>query len=234
MFEAFPSDSPVVEEVWRSESDRVTPFISQAISRWEIVIWRHRGKARVSVRGPETRASRAASHEGAEYVGVQFRLGTYMPRLPTAARVDGEVVLPGAGGGSVWLLDEAWPVPDVDPEDAEAFADRLARRGLLARDPLIQGILAGEAGAHSARTLHRRFVRAVGLGPKTVQQIERARHATRLLERGVPIADAVFQAGYADQPHLTRSLRRFLGATPGAIARRATHRDPTDGDDGVP
>lgn len=30
-------------------------------------------------------------------------------------------------------------------------------------------------------------------------------------------ADVAYQAGYADQPHLTRSLKRFVGQTPGQI-----------------
>ena len=34
-----------------------------------------------------------------------------------------------------------------------------------------------------------------------------------------PIADVVFDAGYYDQPHLTRSLRELIGYTPGEVAR---------------
>jgi methylphosphotriester-DNA--protein-cysteine methyltransferase len=54
----------------------------------------------------------------------------------------------------------------------------------------------------------------------TFAQIERAQQAVNLLERGLSIADAVYQAGYADQPHLTRSLRRFMGQTPAQILRK--------------
>ncbi|HEV8194086.1 MAG TPA: AraC family transcriptional regulator [Ktedonobacterales bacterium] len=41
--------------------------------------------------------------------------------------------------------------------------------------------------------------------------------ATALLEQGVPISDVIYQAGYFDQPHLTRSLKRFMGQTPAQI-----------------
>jgi AraC-like DNA-binding protein len=41
-----------------------------------------------------------------------------------------------------------------------------------------------------------------------------------LLARGVSAAKVVRQAGYADQPLLTRSLKRFAGQTPSQITRR--------------
>jgi methylphosphotriester-DNA--protein-cysteine methyltransferase len=53
----------------------------------------------------------------------------------------------------------------------------------------------------------------------TIRQIERARHATYLLKQGVSILDTVHEAGYFDQPHLTRSLKFFIGQTPAQIIR---------------
>ena len=46
-----------------------------------------------------------------------------------------------------------------------------------------------------------------------------AQRAVDLLERGVPAVQVVHLAGYADQPHLTRSLKRLVGQTPSRIAR---------------
>jgi AraC-like DNA-binding protein len=39
-----------------------------------------------------------------------------------------------------------------------------------------------------------------------------------LLRQGVAIFDTAEQAGYADQPHLTRSLKRLIGLTPAQLA----------------
>jgi len=64
-----------------------------------------------------------------------------------------------------------------------------------------------------------RFLQATGLTHKTIRQIERAKHALVLLQQGVPILDVVYQAGYFDQPHLTRSLKHLLGQTPAQIIR---------------
>ena len=73
--------------------------------------------------------------------------------------------------------------------------------------------------ALSARTLRRRCLRATGLTPGLIRQIDRARQATALLQRGVSILDTVNETGFFDQPHLTRALRRFMGQTPGEILR---------------
>jgi AraC-like DNA-binding protein len=47
-------------------------------------------------------------------------------------------------------------------------------------------------------------------------RVERAR---LLLARGVPIAQAALDTGFADQSHLTRQFKRFVGVTPGEYAR---------------
>jgi AraC-like DNA-binding protein len=54
---------------------------------------------------------------------------------------------------------------------------------------------------------------------QTWRLIQRARHAAFLLGAGAPIAHAVHEAGYYDQAHLTRSLRRRMGTTPARIRR---------------
>ena len=41
-----------------------------------------------------------------------------------------------------------------------------------------------------------------------------------LLKQGVSIADTIDDAGYADQAHLTRSLKYFIGKTPSQIVHK--------------
>jgi AraC-like DNA-binding protein len=42
-----------------------------------------------------------------------------------------------------------------------------------------------------------------------------------LLREGMTIAEVIDRVGYYDQAHLTRALRRFVGQTPGRIARES-------------
>jgi methylphosphotriester-DNA--protein-cysteine methyltransferase len=92
---------------------------------------------------------------------------------------------------------------------------------LITFDPVVVKALQGEPAALSQRSVERRVRRATGLTLGAIKQIDRAYQATALLDAGAAISDVVTQAGYADQAHLTRSLRRFMGQTPGQIAAEA-------------
>jgi hypothetical protein len=93
----------------------------------------------------------------------------------------------------------------------------LVRAGLLLYDPVVGAIRQGHPVDMSLRTVQRRFLQVTGLTNNIMYQIERARHAAALLKQGVSILDTVDQAGYFDQPHLTRALRRFIGLTPAQL-----------------
>jgi len=58
------------------------------------------------------------------------------------------------------------------------------------------------------------------LTQNATRQIERARYATVLLREGRSILDVVYEAGYYDQSHLTRSLKYFIGQTPTQIMQK--------------
>ncbi|MBI5670187.1 MAG: helix-turn-helix transcriptional regulator [Chloroflexi bacterium] len=213
---ARPSDSPLVEMVWRARSDQAGRFTSQAASHWELVVTQLRGKTSVTVRGPETKATLADCPPDAEFLGIVFKLGAFMPHLPVSQLLDrNDLTLPAAAGRSFWLHGSAWELPGFD--NADTFVDRLARAGLLVRDNLIEAVLQGQPTELSPRTVRRRFLRATGLTPGTIHQIERARRAVALLRGGMSILDTVYEACYFDQPHLTRSLRHFFGQTPAQI-----------------
>ncbi len=217
-FDERPSDSPFVERIWRTHSERAGAFTSLAVSHWEMVVTRHNGKITLTVRGPETKATPLYCSVQAEWFGIIFKFGTFMPHLLASDLVDGAVDLPEAACTSFWLHGSAWQFPDYD--NADTFVDRLVREDLLVRDPIVEAVLRGEPQALSPRSIQRRFLRATGLTQDSIRQIERARYATTRLQQGVSILDTVDQAGYADQAHLTRSLKHFIGKTPAQIIRK--------------
>jgi AraC-like DNA-binding protein len=88
-------------------------------------------------------------------------------------------------------------------------------------DPVVSTVLADDdLGGLSARSVERRVARATGLTRGMIRQIQRAERAVELLGQGLSPHDVARRAGYADQPHLTRSLKRFVGQTPSQIATR--------------
>jgi AraC-like DNA-binding protein len=65
----------------------------------------------------------------------------------------------------------------------------------------------------------RSFQRAVGLPPHAYLENVRIRRARELLDHGESLAAASIAVGYSDQQHFTHRFKRFLGITPGQVAR---------------
>jgi hypothetical protein len=214
-----PSDSRFVERIWRSRSEMGGPFMSVAQSHFELAVTRHQGRTSVTLRGPETIATEAECPAEGDWLGIRFRLGTFMPRLTPVNVMDRrDVTLPGATSRSFWLDGSAWEYPTF--ENADTFVERLARKGVIAHDFAVDAMLRSGPLRLPLRSGQRHFVRSTGITLRTLRQIERARHATLLLREGVPILDTIHETGYFDQPHLTRALKMLIGATPAEISRR--------------
>jgi AraC-like DNA-binding protein len=218
------SDAPFVERVWHSGGARAGPFISMAEIECGLVVTKYRGKTTITLRGPANRATPAFCPADAEFLGIQLKPGAFIPSLPAKMLKDRhDVNLPEASSKSFWLNSSAWQYPDY--ENADTFVNRLVHEGLLIYDPIVGKVLQGQPVDISLRTVQRRFLQATGLTNNTVYQINRAQYATTLLKQGVAILDTVHQAGYFDQPHLTRSLKHFIGLTPAQIIdQRRTER----------
>jgi len=201
-FEERLSESPLVERIWRTQTEQAGAFTSVALSHWQMCVWTENGKTHLTMRGPETQATRVHCPANAEFLGIVFKLGTVMPHLPASQLVDADLTLPDASSKAFWLKGAALEYPNFD--NADTFINYLVRDGLLVREPSIQAALKAHAQPISLRSIQRRFSQIIGL----------------LLQQGVSILDTVDQAGYSDQPHLTRALRRFIGQTPAQIIGR--------------
>lgn len=215
-FQYRQSDSPLIEAIWQTRSDHTNKaFISSAEYHWEMVITKQSGKTTCTIRGPETIAKFAPVPHDAEFFGIVFKVGTFMPHLPVKQLVNAGIDLPEASQQSVWLNSSAWQLPTF--ENADTFIQQLVHNDMLVHDPLVHDVLQDHPLDLSLRTIQRRFLHATGITQGTMIQIQRAQYAVTLLQQGTSILDTVYQAGYADQPHLTRSLKRFMGQTPAQI-----------------
>ncbi|HET6510446.1 MAG TPA: AraC family transcriptional regulator [Baekduia sp.] len=149
---------------------------------------------RATARAIEDRVARAATPADA----LLALIGGLAPRLPAPERADHEV------RRAVLALNRPGSAPDV---------------GALAR-----------AVALSERQLRRRFEAAVGYGPATLARILRFQRFLRLANAPMPaaaptsaptaapsLARLAADAGYADQAHLAREVRRLAGLPPSAL-----------------
>lgn len=140
-----------------------------------------------------------------------------MPPLQKQNLVNREIHLQASTRNAFNFHGSMWQFPNF--ENVDTFIDRLVRGDMLAHDQIVDDMLRGHSFDLSLRSLQRRFLHVTGLTYKTIQQIERARQALTLLQRGVPIPETAYRAGYFDQPHLTRSLKAFAGQTPAQILK---------------
>jgi AraC-like DNA-binding protein len=204
------------------------------------IVWR--GDSLV-VAGPATRPLAAGVPAGMPVFGVRFRVGAAGAALglPADELLDeGSVPLAELWGPECEERVAAGGVEalvQVVREHLVTPLDRLARAAALdlAQPGARVGDLALALGL-SERQLRRRFLDAVGYGPKTLARVLRFQRFLALARRGDDLASLAFAAGYADQAHLTRECRRLSGRTPaelvasGAVAagERLPHGFPSE------
>lgn len=213
------SDSPYVESVTRGRTLSEGAAIRPAEIHWHMVFVKHPGGTLALAVGPLTTSGIASWGEGGEILWIKFKLGVFMPHLPMQGYLNAEQTLPDASRDRFWLKGAARQIPDF--ENVESFIDRLVREEDLVCDPAVSSSLQDGPLEMSDRTLRHRFLQATGQTQNHVRQYERAIKAASLLRHGVSILDTVFEAGYFDQPHLTRSLKQFIGYTPAQILSRS-------------
>jgi AraC-like DNA-binding protein len=175
-----------------------------------------------------------------EAVGLRMRpgMGGTLLGLPLGEIRDLRVPLTELWGSAAGELSDRLDAAPGPAERRELLVDAVQPRALEARpDPLVLSALpllaspngrveaACRALGTSERHLRRRFVTAIGYGPKKLHRILRFRaFLTRL---GVwdreydGLGAAAAELGYADQAHLTRECRALAGLTPVELAARA-------------
>jgi AraC-like DNA-binding protein len=183
------------------------------------------GRAPV-VAGPPTAPLLFAMRPGTSVHGLRFRPGAAPFTLGAAGEELRDLEVPLAD-----LLGRR-AVPDA-PLDLDAL-QRLIGARLRPTDPLVDAAVAwlarapatdvrslAAAVALSERQLRRRFVDAVGYGPKRLGRMLRlqrllAEACRRPEATGVELA---FAAGYADEPHMGREARALAGTSAQALLR---------------
>jgi AraC-like DNA-binding protein len=190
--------------------------------------------SRLIVAGPATRAVEPSVSASEPKIGVRFRVGAIGAALgvPAAELQD---LSPD--------LDLVWPRATDLAERLGAAAGLGARARLLLEavsermvaapdpDPLVRAAVArlrrpraeiralGPWLGLSERQLRRRFEAAVGYSPRSLARILRLQRFLDLARTGAGLARLAADAGYADQPHLTRDCRALTGLPAAQLLR---------------
>src|SRR5262245_11343319 len=198
------------------------------------LIWRD---GQLIVAGADSIERRSPVQAGISIVGVRLRPGMAGAALGIPASE---------------LLDSQVPLEELLGPQASALSERLAgAQGREAQYLLLEGIVASaiadaspdplvlaatprlgfpgsrvdqlaDALGLSERQLRRRFHRAVGYGPKTLDRVLRFRRlvsqAQAVSDGDADLARIAADLGYADQAHMTRDSVRLTGMPPARLA----------------
>jgi AraC-like DNA-binding protein len=195
------------------------------------------------IAGPDTRPILARMPRNAIVVGVRFHPGAASAWLGRPLGEIANVRVPLAefwGDDAKRVLDRAAAgrnAKQMAEELETVLVGRLANVGIA--DPQIAflrraagdnctpaGLRLDELAAHvgmSERTLRRRSMDAFGYGFKTLDRVLRFQRFFRLASRAENqnLAEMAARAGYADQAHLTREVRRMSGITASELVAQA-------------
>jgi AraC-like DNA-binding protein len=223
-----PSLARHVECVWAARDANDDPLLPDAAVE---LVWSGHG---LFVRGADTRPYPVASYPERTFVAVRFRPGAgasvlgLQGRELADARVGVSVLW---GRGEMERLESRLAACASPAQTADVLEDIVAARVRELPDPAVEAVVAAlrardarVAGLAdriglSERQLLRRCTSALGYGPKTLARILRFQRfrALAAARSGAGLAALAADAGYADQPHLTRECVRLAGVTPTAF-----------------
>ena len=196
----------------------------------------------VWVYGTATQRTTLSTDPAERYLGVRFLPGQARHFLnmsageltDSAEQVSGHEAL-GLAGAPWFATGTRDLFQSLDALLLGVLARRTPRR--LALDRVLQRLhdtphgsltaLAADCGL-SRRQLERQCRTHVGVAPAQFAMIRRCHRVLSALSQtpaGLSLATLAAAAGYADQSHMTRELRRFTGLTPGALLRDGAGED---------
>lgn len=182
---------------------------------WDLVVLKQGGKTNMLLTGQTTQAVSLPFTPGDEIMTISFKASVFLSSIPAMAMLDRGILL-STNHHTFQLGSDVFEIPTF--HNAEGFIQSLVKKEQIGQDELVEEAIMDRLPAYSLRSIQRRFLRATGMTQNYFRQIQRARQAAALLQNGIPATNVAFEAGYADQPHMSRSLKRILGRTPTEIA----------------
>jgi AraC-like DNA-binding protein len=234
------NDRFAVEAAWTSFTDKALEHRVLPDGRCDIILRFHSDKSKPigpifpAIVGAATRFHVVNIESGTGYVAVRLRPGTATQVLGVSLK---GITNQGVGGDAAIAIIPALAALCAPAQSNEELAIRLdsfvvERSSKAQIDPLTSAIInmlhttGGRlpiteiASLHGVdvRMIHRRIVSGTGLTPKQMAMVIQFHRVLRLIVDGkLDIASAAFEAGYADQSHMTRVFRRMCGFSPAKI-----------------
>lgn len=207
------SPHPLIDTIWTTQNIDDGVYSATPDGSWDlIVLIQPDGSQSMMITGQATKPMDVPYQKGTRSVVISFARGAYMPLYEGERLVNSFELLPNADAKHFVIGEHTFRFPTF--ENAEQLVDELISAKILLADPVIH---AGASWAASKRSQQRHFANKTGLTEKSFKQIERAKNAVKQLQKGERPSDVAANAGYSDQPHLARSLKKIMGVKPSDV-----------------
>lgn len=214
--ESRKSTNPYIDTIWKSQNLTDGVYLATPDGSWDLIVGIDQAGAKsMMIAGQATKPQKIPYLAGTKSVVISFAPGAYMPQYPAEALLDGAEMLPNFDADHFMLAGHTFKFPTF--EDAEDLVGELVKLKILKNDSVVDGELRGTPKAMSDRGKQRHFAQTTGLTKKYLGQIKQAQRAVMLLQQGKKPVEAAVEAGYTDQPHLAKSLRKIMGSKPSDV-----------------
>lgn len=208
-------DSQSIDKIWHTITISDGIYTANLDGNWDIIITKGPHFVSVSVNGIGKEAVSVPYVAGIESIGIALKPGVFLRDHKGKDIVDSQHVLVEGDVSFVDIGSFRFSIPNFD--SAEAFIIELAASGVLLTDEIVASLKSQNTKLASKRTMRRHVSETTGLTPHFLNQIERAKYAANLLQQGTSIAQVALDAGYSDQSHMTKSVKKIMGVTPAQL-----------------
>jgi hypothetical protein len=209
--------NPYIETLWMTQNVSDGVYQATPDGSWDlIVLVQSDGSRSMMITGQATKTMQVPYQGGTSSVVISFAPGAYLIGYHLPKLVDSFEILPNTDANHFELVGRTFAFP-ANFAEAEKLVEQLVDMGILKNDRVVDGVLSGSAPAMSDRAKQRHFTDTTGITQKSFEQIKRAQKAVSELQQGRAARDVAAETGYADQPHLAKSLKKIMGAKPSGV-----------------
>lgn len=204
-----------IDSVWTIRAAVIMERIVPADPCTSIILVQSNASAEVIIRGPETAPRSEILLPGYTWIGIRLRPGVQIKNFPAQQLTNSFRILPANSDGQFQFEASVLHFPSFS--NAEQLITQMRNLGYVSGKSL-NGKEPPER-VMSSKSYYRFVRRSTGLSPYKLHQLQRMSEALGLLRKGIPAATVASELGFADQAHLTRAAKQFLGYTPKELLR---------------
>lgn len=210
-----PSASELVASVWTCKPTEITPRTVLADPCTSIILVRSNERTKIVLRGPETKPRNEHYMPGTTWIGIRLYPGVKLKNFPAQKYLDCSRPIRANDNGR-FLFGGTWfNFPEFN--SAEKLIEQMRDLGYVSGNAIdVQGVSVEEM---STKAYSRYIKQNTGLSPYKLHQLQRMTKVFKLIQDGVPLSIIASDEGFADQAHLHRAVRQYLGHTPKELLR---------------